>query len=73
MEFWTIVATIIIVSIVVQGVVQIVKHGTRYSENIERMKRGYPLKDGTEPLEKTEATRASGHNDELHQVLNRQQ
>jgi len=71
MEFWYMVATIIIVAIVVSGVVQIVKYGTRYSENVERMKRGYPLKDGTEPNIKTPKTHDSG--DELHQVLNRQQ
>lgn len=52
MLFWDWVAIIIIVGIVTQGVVSIVKYGVRYSENIERMKRGYPLKDGTPSVNK---------------------
>ena len=40
---------LLIVAVVIHGTVAIVKAGTRYSENIERMKNGYPLRDGTRP------------------------
>ena len=61
---------ITIVAIVVYGVVEIVKYGTRYSENAERMKRGYPLKDGTKPMGYDEQ---ASSDDELSQVLKSQQ
>ena len=48
---------VLIVAIAVWGVTEIVRIGCRYSENAERMKHGYPLKDGTLPISatKTEA------------------
>jgi len=49
MGFWTAVAVISIVAIVMGSVLHIVKMGTRYSENVERIKRGYPTLDGSEP------------------------
>lgn len=61
---------ITVVAIVVYGVVEIVKYGTRYSENAERMKRGYPLKDGTKPIGYDEK---QNNDDELSRVLKSQQ
>ena len=49
MGFWTAVAVISIVTIVMVGVYQIVWMSLRHAENIERIKRGYPTIDGTEP------------------------
>jgi len=41
---------LIIILATIFGVVEIVRIGVRFSENVERMKRGYPLKDGTMPV-----------------------
>ena len=49
MTFWTAIALIAIVAIGTEFVLRIVKMGTRYSENIERIKHGYPTTDGTVP------------------------
>ena len=49
MGFWTAIAVIAIVAIVTESVIRIIKIGTRHSENIERIKHGYPTKDGAEP------------------------
>ena len=56
MGFWTAITVIAIVAIGTEFVIRVVKLGTRYSENIERIKHGYPTLDGTEPLrsEKTD-------------------
>jgi len=53
---------VLIVAVVVWGITEIVRIGCRYSENVERMKRGYPLKDGTKPFAKVE--------NELEEVIN---
>jgi hypothetical protein len=49
MGFWTAIAIIAVVGIVTEFVVRLVKIGTKYSENIERIKHGYPTLDGTRP------------------------
>jgi len=54
MGFWTAVTVIAIVAIVMGSVLHIVKMGTRYSENVERIKRGYPTLDGDEPVKDEE-------------------
>lgn len=67
---------IAIVAIVMWAVVQIVRHSLRYSESIERMKHGYPLKDGTWPAKKKfdlHNEEPSEHADELDIAVNRQQ
>ena len=50
MEFWTAIAIIVVVAIVTEFVVRIVKIGTKYSENIERIKHGYPTLNGDVPI-----------------------
>lgn len=40
-----------IVAICVWGVTEIVKTGTRYAENVHRIKHGYPTIDGTTKTE----------------------
>ena len=50
MCFWTAIAIISVVAIGTEFIVRLVKIGTRYSENIERIKRGYPTIDGAVPL-----------------------
>jgi len=52
-----------IVAVVVWGITEIVRISTKYSENVERMKNGYPLKDGTKPLN------VKKEEDELDKVL----
>jgi len=49
LEFTDWMFILLIIAVVMYGVVAIVKVSTRYSENIERMKNGYPLRDGTRP------------------------
>ena len=44
--FWTAIMVVGIVAIVTGGVLELVKIGTRYSENIERIKHGYPALNG---------------------------
>ena len=57
MDFWTAVAIIVIVAIGTEFIVRIVKVATKYSENIERIKHGYPTVNGDVPINapKTEA------------------
>ena len=57
MDFWTVVLVIGVLAIVSEFVVRIVKIGTKYSENIERIKHGYPTLNGDVPINapKTEA------------------
>ena len=51
MGFWTAITIIVIVAIGTEFVIRVVKIGTRYSENVERIKRGYPTLDGAQPQE----------------------
>jgi len=46
MGFWTAIAVICVAAIVTEFIVRVVKIGTKYSENIERIKHGYPTLDG---------------------------
>ena len=55
MEIWTAIAVISIVAIVTECIIRIVKLGIKYSENIERMKHGYPTLDGTMPTNSKES------------------
>jgi len=50
MGFWTAVVIIAAIAIGTEFVLRIVKMGTRYSENVERIKRGYPTLDGSMPM-----------------------
>jgi len=54
MGFWTAIAVIAIVALATEALIRIVKIGTRYSENIERIKHGYPTLDGILPLNKAD-------------------
>jgi len=51
MEFMQGITAIAVVAIVMYTVFSIVKMGIRYSENIERIKHGYPTLDGAVPLD----------------------
>ena len=51
MGFWTAIAIIAIVAIATEFTVRVVKIGTRYYENIERIRRGYPALDGSLPFD----------------------
>ena len=50
MGFWTAIVIIAAITIGTEFIIRIVKMGTRYSENIERIKHGYPTLDGTWPI-----------------------
>jgi len=50
MGFWTAIFLIATMAIATGFVLQIVKMAMRHYENIERIKRGYPTKDGAMPL-----------------------
>jgi len=50
MGFWTAIVIISAIAIGTEFVLRIVKMGTRYSENVERIKRGYPTLDGAMPF-----------------------
>jgi len=50
MGFWTAIVIISAIAIGTEFVLRVVKMGTRYSENIERIKRGYPTIDGSMPM-----------------------
>ena len=52
MGFWTAVMIIVVVAIGTEFVVRIVKMDAKRSENVERMKHGYPLLDGELPIKK---------------------
>ena len=65
MGFWTAVVIIAVVAIGTEFVIRLVKMGTRYSENIERIKHGYPTLEGTLP--------SKGGKDELEEYVERLQ
>ena len=50
MGFWEAFALIAVIAILTQFVIRLVKMGTRYCENIERIKRGYPTIDNSRPI-----------------------
>ena len=50
MGFWTAITIIVIVAIGTEFVLRIIKMSLRHSENVERIKHGYPTLDGTRPL-----------------------
>ncbi|MCL2378975.1 MAG: hypothetical protein FWC77_07600 [Defluviitaleaceae bacterium] len=50
MGFWTAIVIIAAIAIGTEFVLRVVKMGTRYSENVERIKRGYPTLDGAMPM-----------------------
>ena len=50
MDFWTVALVIGVLIIVSEFVVRVVKIGTKYSENIERIKHGYPTLNGDVPI-----------------------
>jgi hypothetical protein len=54
MIFWTAVTIIVVVAIGTEFIVRLVKIGTKYSENMERIKHGYPTLDGSTPLKEPE-------------------
>ena len=51
MGFWTAIVIIAVIAIGTEFAIRVVKIGTRYYENIERIKRGYPALDGSLPFE----------------------
>ena len=51
--FWEAIMVIVVVSIVMTAVVRIVKMALRHSENVERIKKGYPTLDGSLPAHHT--------------------
>ena len=63
MDFWTVVLVIGILAIVSEFVVRIVKIGTKYSENIERVKHGYPTLNGDVPLKSAEPAESEADKD----------
>ena len=50
MGFWTAITVISVVAIATEFVLRVVKLGTRFSENVERIKHGYPTIDGAVPI-----------------------
>ena len=50
MGFWTAIVIIAAIAIGTGFILQVVKMGVRYSENVERIKRGYPTLDGAMPF-----------------------
>jgi len=56
MGFWTAIFLIAFFAIITGFVLQIVKMAMRHYENIERIKRGYPTKDGAVPFGTQEPT-----------------
>ena len=54
MGFWTAIMIISVVGIFTEFIIRIVKLGIKYSENVERMQHGYPLLDGTMPINSKE-------------------
>ena len=51
MGFWTAIVIICAIAIGTEFILRVVKIGTRYSENIERIKHGYPTLDGSLPVD----------------------
>jgi len=63
---------LVIILCAIWGAVEIVRICVKFAENAERMKRGYPLKDGTMPVgysKKDKKDKKDGKDDELSQVL----
>ena len=54
MGFWEAFALVAVIVILTQFVIRLVKIGTRYCENIERIKRGYPTIDDSRPIKAEE-------------------
>jgi len=50
MGFWTAIVIIVVVAIGTEFIIRIVKMGTRHTENMERIKHGYPTLEGTLPV-----------------------
>jgi hypothetical protein len=48
-EMWAFLTIVGIVATAIWGTTEIVKVGTRYSENVQRIKHGYPTLDGDGP------------------------
>ena len=61
MTFWTAFAVVAIVAITTEFIIRIVKLGTSYCENIERIRHGYPTLDGT-ITQKAPETKEGYHN-----------
>ena len=55
MGIFTAIAVISIVAIVTECIIRIVKIGTKFAENVERIKHGYPTIDGTMPINSKES------------------
>ena len=55
MGLWEAFALVAVIAILTQFVLRLVKIGTRYCENIERIKRGYPTIDDSKPIRAEEA------------------
>ena len=55
MGFWEAFAIVAVIAILTQFVIRLVKMGTRYCENMERIKRGYPTIDEAQPMRAEEA------------------
>ena len=62
MGFWTAFAVVALVAIVTEFIVRVVKLGTKYSENIERIKHGYPTINGDLPINSKEETQKEEYN-----------
>ena len=63
MDFWTVVLVIGVLAIVSEFVVRIVKIATKYSENIERIKHGYPTLNGDMPIKSAESAEIDADKD----------
>jgi hypothetical protein len=50
MGIWEALVIIVAIVVVAGFVLRVVKMGIRYSENVERIKHGYPTIDGAKPL-----------------------
>jgi hypothetical protein len=64
MSFWTAIVILGVVAIGTEFILRVVKLGTRYSENIERIKHGYPTLDGSRPDYNAEPEK-EGYNERL--------
>ena len=61
--FWTMIMVIGVVGVSWWGVTEVVKHGTRYSENMTRIKNGYPTLNGDTPKSLTGPAKDAGYID----------
>ena len=59
MNLWLVIMIVSIVSVTWWGVQGVVSVGTRFAENMERIKRGYPTLEGHTPLKITVDTKKS--------------